>query len=62
VALVDITSSAPSIRYLVDDRRGDVVVRHDTQGVTDPVRHCVASPRIVDRGAGLRDNGQHLHE
>ena len=24
----------------------------DAQGVTDPVRHCVASPRIVDRALG----------
>jgi len=41
-----------TISYLVDDRRRDVVAVHDTQGATDPVRPCVASPHVVDRALG----------
>jgi len=41
-----------TIAYLVDDRRGDVVAMDDTQSATDPVRHCVASPHVVDRALG----------
>ena len=49
-----------TIPYLVDDRRRDVVAVDDTQGGTDTVRLHPPAPRVVDRGARLRDNSQHL--
>ena len=49
-----------TIPYLVDDRRRDVVAMDDTQGVADTVRLRSAAPRVVDRGARLRNNSQDL--